>query len=274
MSEARHLTTRRGFIVGGGFGGVSLYALWAAYGAAPGPLALLGLGAGGHDTAPAEATAAAHGGHGGTAAGPTADEFRRAVAEFVERYRMPDGSVYPRPLAAAPALMAADHGQAMPMMTHGSHATGAGSHGASATSAGGTARDHASHGAGHGAPAPDQPAQHGAAQGRDSAATPAGAGGHGPDGPIDVYILAERFAYEPAHLRLDAGVAYRLRMMAADVSHGASIQLGHGSRMIRLRPDTVTEIEASFPRSGSYLVYCTVYCGAGHDLMQGRIDVV
>ena len=43
MNETRHFTTRRAFVAASGFGGISLYGLWAAYGAAPGPLALLGL---------------------------------------------------------------------------------------------------------------------------------------------------------------------------------------------------------------------------------------
>src|SRR5665647_941270 len=78
MNNKNHFTTRRGFIAASGFGGVSLYGLWAAYGAAPGPLALLGLG-GAHSEAeapgaaqPHDAPAApdGHGGHGAAAAGP------------------------------------------------------------------------------------------------------------------------------------------------------------------------------------------------------------
>ncbi|MCC6949077.1 MAG: hypothetical protein IT539_15035 [Bradyrhizobiaceae bacterium] len=203
----QHLTTRRGFIAGLGFGGVSLYGLWAAYGAAPGPLTLLGLNSHpGDDHGEAgHGTEAGHAGHGAAAHGSPADEFRRGLDEFVARYRLPDGIVHPRPL---------DQG----------------------------------HHAGHGA--------------------------HNDSGPLEVYLLAEKWFYEPAHLRLDAGAAYRFRMMAADVSHGASIQFGRGGRMIRLRPNVVAEMEATFERPGSFLVYCTVYCGQAHDFMQARIDVV
>ena len=87
-------------------------------------------------------------------------------------------------------------------------------------------------------------------------------------------MLAELWFYEPTHLRLDAGIPYTFRLMAADVPHGASIQFGRGARMIRLVPNTVTEIALTFDRPGSYLVYCTAYCGAGHDAMQARIDVI
>jgi heme/copper-type cytochrome/quinol oxidase subunit 2 len=210
-SAIEHFTTRRGFVAALGFGAVSLYGLWVAYGAAPGPLTLLGI-ANGHPDGEN-----GRGGHGAETDRPSAEEFRRLAAEFVNRYRMPDGSVYPRRLASRPT--AADAG-----------------------------------------------ARHG-----DSHAV---AGEHAGDDTLDVYLLAEKWFYEPAHLRLDARVPYRFRLMAADVSHGASIQFGRGSRMIRLRPNTVAEIGLTFTRPGNYLVYCTVYCGEAHDAMQARIEVV
>jgi heme/copper-type cytochrome/quinol oxidase subunit 2 len=155
------------------------------------------------------------------------DGFRRSAAEFIERYRMPDGSVYPRLLAPDPVANA-----------HAGHTMAA-------------------------APPADG---HGDAHG--------GAGAMAATQPIDVYLLAERWFYEPSDLRLDVGVDYRFRMLAADVSHGASIQFGSGARMIRLRPDTVAEMDVSFTSPGSYLVYCTVYCGQAHDVMQARIEVI
>jgi hypothetical protein len=249
MSLKPHFSTQRGFIAALGFGGVSLYALWAAYGAAPSPLSLLGLGhvhgdgdKGGHG-----------GGHGGPAGGPTTDEFRRMTAEFVERYLLPDGVVHPRPVPAA-------HDTMMPpglsgAMDHSAHdGTGGMAHTASAAKAAHGQDAHAGHGT-----------------------VPADAGQHTgkqDDGIRDVYLLAQKWSYEPAHLRVDLGVPHRFRMMAVDVSHGASIQFGRGGRMIRLRPNVLTEQEITFTRPGSYLLYCTLYCGPGHDTMQARIEVV
>lgn len=237
MSTNKHLTTRRGFVTAIGFGGVSLYGLWAAYGAAPGPLALLAPGDAHEEETP-------HGGGHGTASGggPTADEFRNMVAEFVERYGLPDGSVNPRRLALDPGTTMDSH--AMPAMHHNEPTA---------------------------PPSPEM--HHAAASSTEHSDGYSGADTH-LNSPIDVYLLAERWFYEPAYLRLDAGVPYRFRMMATDVSHGASIQFGRGGRMIRLRPDTLVEMETSFLRPGSYLVYCTVYCGGAHDVMQARIDVV
>jgi heme/copper-type cytochrome/quinol oxidase subunit 2 len=44
--------------------------------------------------------------------------------------------------------------------------------------------------------------------------------------------------------------------------------------MIRLGPGVETELQMTFTRPGSFLVYCTSYCGPGHDGMQARITVV
>jgi cytochrome c oxidase subunit II len=229
MSE-QHFTTRRGFIAAMGFGGVSLYGLWTAFGAAPGPLALLRARSSGSDTLSAsDAMANMDHGSAGSMASDAGAEFRAELERFMERYQMPDGSIYPRRNAGTvPALT--ESMAEMPAMKGMEHATG------QATS------DHGGSVDGH--------------------------------APIEVLLLAERWYYEPALLRLDAGQNYRFRMLAADVSHGASIQFGRGGRMIRLRPEIETAFEASFDRAGSYLVYCTVYCGQGHDLMQARIDVV
>ena len=93
------------------------------------------------------------------------------------------------------------------------------------------------------------------------------------DGPVDVYLMAFQWGYAPSVLRLETGVPYRFRMMAVDVAHGASLQLGRGGRIVRLRPGTRVEQELTFSRPGEYLLYCTVYCGLAHDRMQGRVIV-
>lgn len=240
MKNTTHFTTRRAFVTAAGFGGVSLYGLWAAYGAAPGPLALLGLDhAENSSHLPAQPTGAgAHAGHGAaTAGGPSAEEFSRMAAEFSERYRLPDGSVYPRRLPAQPSHSDDPH---------------AGHHMAAMAET----------------PAADPHAGH------NMAAAPTHANPTADAPPIDVLMTAGKWYYLPNTLRLDAGQAYRFRMMALDVSHGASIQFGTGGRMMRLQPGRVTETELVFQRPGRYLMHCTVYCGGAHDLMQATIEVV
>jgi heme/copper-type cytochrome/quinol oxidase subunit 2 len=225
------ITTRRGFVAAAGFGVVSLYLVWAGYGAAP-------LGPGDHEEPgtstggghPAEPTGGGHaaGDHSATGSAMSDDEFRRLTQAFVEQHKLPDGSVKPRRIAAAQPPEMDEH-------------TG---HGAMASHAAGDA------------PPPTATAM--------------------PDAngePVEVYLMAYQWGYAPSVLRLEAGVRYRFRMMAVDVAHGASIQLGRGGRIVRLRPGALVEQELTFTQPGEYLLYCTVYCGLPHDRMQGKIIV-
>lgn len=92
--------------------------------------------------------------------------------------------------------------------------------------------------------------------------------------PIDVLMTAGKWYYLPNLLRLDAGQAYRFRMMSVDIAHGASIQFGLGGRMMRLQPGRITEVAMTFQKPGRYPMVCTVYCGEAHQLMQATIAVV
>lgn len=228
MRDSVPVTSRRGFIGAASFSVISLYAVWAAFDAAPTTL---------FAEAHAEPTPDAAGGHGGhgAAAGPTTDDFRRQTESFIERYQLADGSV--RPIADQPVGEHAGHGStAMPMPMPMAMPMAPGAHG------------------GHGAAPASAPPPSAAA-------------------PIEVNLMAYQWGFAPDTLRLDAGQPYRFRMMAVDASHGASIRLGPASRIIRLRRGALTEQELTFTRPGSYLVYCTVYCGSAHDRMTGRIIV-
>lgn len=251
MLHRQHLTTRRAFITTLGFGGVALYGAWAAYGAAPLPFFHFFSKAAGIPSPQIEA-AQGHGGHG--AAGMmTPEEFLRRHEEFMAHFGQPDGSV-----ALGRAEVPAAHAVPQtPAVGHDMHATPQA-----------PAVDHDMHSA----------AQHGAADAHQPQA-PAH-DGHGtaladPSAtqPMDLYLHAYRFGFTPDDIRIEVGKPYRLRMMASDITHGASLQLGRGSRIIRLRPNVVSEQTITFNRPGPVLVYCTVFCGPAHDAMKARILV-
>lgn len=92
--------------------------------------------------------------------------------------------------------------------------------------------------------------------------------------PPEVYLLAQQWSFEPAWLKLRAGVAYKLKLMAADAAHGASLQLGPAGQIIRLPKGVPVERQFTFTTPGSYLLYCTVYCGEGHQYMSGKLEIV
>jgi len=91
--------------------------------------------------------------------------------------------------------------------------------------------------------------------------------------PLDVFMLAQQWSFDPPELHLRTGIPYRFRMMAVDAAHGASIQLGRGSHIIRLPKGILVEEELVFTEPGEYLLYCTIYCGEGHQFMNGKIQV-
>lgn len=213
----RHLTTRRGFISCVGFGVVSLYGLWAAYGAAPLSLSALGGEGGG-----------GHGGMGG--GGMTPEEFQELAEAFIEANELPDGSVKPRRMQMAAMNTDMDDMD----MTAGEDET---------------------------------------AHVEDEAAHVEDDAGHDEEEPIDVYIMASRYYYEPSVLRLDVNTPYRLRVMAMDTGHGASINMRAGSHIIRGPARKLIEKEVTFTAPGEYMVYCTVFCGEGHDMMRSKIIV-
>jgi heme/copper-type cytochrome/quinol oxidase subunit 2 len=176
-------------------------------------------------------------------AGAASEEFSRRTTEFIERFKLPDGTVYPRRLPAT---------ELPPADPHAGHDM--------ATMDAAPADPHAGH---------DMAAMADPHAGHDMATM-----AEAPAGPMDVLMMAGKWYYAPNALRLDAGQTYRLRIMAMDVIHGASIQFGHGAKMMRLQPGRVAETQLTFTRPGRYLMHCTVYCGDAHDFMQATLEVV
>ncbi len=233
-AAGKHLTTRRGFVAAMSFGVVSLYGLWAAYGAAP---TNLDFGAG------ETGGGMEHGGGGGM----PGDEFRRLAERFIEENSLPDGSV--KPGAGAMAAGPPDAHDAPGGLAEGANAAAA------------------TDGHGMAAMVDENPeGGHGMAE---------AAGGHEMATAMRpvVYMMCDAWSYQPGLLRLTRDVPYRFRMMALDTDHGASISMGQGSRIIRLRRNVLVEQNITFTAAGAYPVYCTVYCGQAHDYMRGMIVV-
>lgn len=252
MSDKPSFSTRRGFVGISSLAVLSLYGLWVGLGA--GPNILQGHSDEGEDSDGGHG--GGHGGHGGAPQGPSPEEFRRQVEAFVTRFRQPDGSVAPGFLAGAGEASDAGHDHS---------ATPRGDAEDDHAKMGHTADEHAAHVA-QGVAAQHHPADadHPPAFASEAAAE---------EGTVDVYLMAYQWGFEPSFLRLEAGQPYRFRMMAVDSSHGAAIQLGSGSLITRLRQGVLVEREITFTQSGTFMIYCTVYCGVMHDRMAGKIVV-
>jgi heme/copper-type cytochrome/quinol oxidase subunit 2 len=112
------------------------------------------------------------------------------------------------------------------------------------------------------------------ASGHDSTNSATGSASHDAGSAArDVYLLAQQWSFEPAVLRLGVNQAYRFRMMAVDAAHGASLQLGTAGHIIRLPKGALVERQLTITKPGEYLLYCTMYCGEGHQFMSGKIIV-
>lgn len=306
-SPRRHFTTRWGFVVTVGFAVISLYFVWAAYDAAPTSFKFLS------EAQAVGGSGAIHGGHGGAGGGMTPDDFRLRTEAFIEKFSLPDGSVEPRRHAesefgrdAGPgdaghgdddqtALAPARHGDEVMTDEHqmgrvgtpigllelvaGYRAYTAGEISAQAFTAvqrqaiaGARERSMRTTGERHQAAESEPvvvPPAHDEAEAEHGGASP----GQDDAEPIDIYMMAMRYAYEPEVLRLEADVPYRFRIMSMDANHGASINVGFAGHIMRRPARTMAEMTMTFTEPGEYLVYCTVYCGLGHDMMKGKIIV-
>ena len=254
-----HLTTRRGFVTGLSFGVLSLYGLWAAYGAAPTSISFLSNDEGG---------GMAGMGHGG-GGGPTPEEFRDLTEKFIEANQLPDGRVKPVRNALAGKSMTGEMGKEHVGEKAKEH-VGKEENVGEKAHVGEEANEHAGEGAHAGEEVKEPAGKHDM---QDMPGMKAEDEHDGKDRPVEVYLVAARYGYTPSVLRLEHNVKYRFKIMAVDAVHGASINFGVGGRMIRCPPMTQVEIDMTFTKPGNLLVYCTVYCGEGHDLMHGKIIV-
>jgi len=87
-----------------------------------------------------------------------------------------------------------------------------------------------------------------------------------------IKILARRFTFSPNQLTLKKGAPVVLELSTADVLMGfsvpdfqirADILPGKGARL-RLTPDKV----------GTFVFLCDIFCGSGHETMNGTLNVV
>jgi hypothetical protein len=67
------------------------------------------------------------------------------------------------------------------------------------------------------------------------------------------------------------GETYRFLLSSTDVQHGFSMQPDNVN--LQVVPGYVTAITLTPKASGTYHIVCNEYCGPGHHIMLGRIEV-
>ncbi len=87
-----------------------------------------------------------------------------------------------------------------------------------------------------------------------------------------IAVSAQRFEYSPAHLTLKKGVPVELQLTSRDVLMGLNIP------ELNVRGDMevgkLTRVRFTPQKTGTFVFLCDVFCGTGHERMQGTVTVV
>ena len=86
-----------------------------------------------------------------------------------------------------------------------------------------------------------------------------------------VRIVARRFEFVPSEVHLKKGVAAVLELTSADVPMGFSAP--DFKARADVLPGTISRVRITPDKSGSFGFVCDVFCGSGHEDMQGTIIV-
>lgn len=87
-----------------------------------------------------------------------------------------------------------------------------------------------------------------------------------------IKLSAQRFAYSPAHFTVKKGLPVELELTSRDVLMGLNIP-DFNVREDML-PGKVTRVRFVPDKTGTFTFLCDIFCGSGHERMQGTITVV
>jgi cytochrome c oxidase subunit 2 len=86
-----------------------------------------------------------------------------------------------------------------------------------------------------------------------------------------IKVTARRFSYSPGNLKLKRGEPVVLELTSADVL------MGFNAPDFQVRTDIVpgkiTRVRLTPDKEGTFTFLCDVFCGSGHETMNGTITV-
>ena len=92
-----------------------------------------------------------------------------------------------------------------------------------------------------------------------------------PDARV-VRIEASKFRYDPPTVTLKRGEPVVLELTSSDRSHGFKlVELGID---VKILPGEVTQVRVQPDTAGKFFFACDVFCGSGHEEMEGQIVVI
>ncbi|HZE59025.1 MAG TPA: cupredoxin domain-containing protein [Burkholderiales bacterium] len=87
-----------------------------------------------------------------------------------------------------------------------------------------------------------------------------------------IKITAKRFDYTPGNLTLKKGEAVVFEFTSKDVLMG--FNLPDFNLRADIIPDKVTRVRFVPDKTGTFTFLCDIFCGTGHENMNGKITVV
>ena len=87
-----------------------------------------------------------------------------------------------------------------------------------------------------------------------------------------VTITAHRFAYEPNLITVKKGQPVTIEISSSDRLHGFVLS-AFGIRL-DASPDGKNRVTFTPQQTGTFLFHCDVFCGDGHEDMEGHLVVV
>jgi cytochrome c oxidase subunit 2 len=93
-----------------------------------------------------------------------------------------------------------------------------------------------------------------------------------PARPRVIKIVAKRFEYTPSHVTLKKSEPVILELTTRDVVMG--FKLPDFNLRADMVPDKVTRVPFVPDKTGTFIFLCDIFCGSGHEEMQGSLTVV
>lgn len=87
-----------------------------------------------------------------------------------------------------------------------------------------------------------------------------------------IKIVARRFTYSPNHLTLKKGVPVIIELTSADVLMGFNVP--DFQARADIMPGRVARVRLVPDKAGTFTFLCDIFCGSGHETMNGTITVV
>ena len=87
-----------------------------------------------------------------------------------------------------------------------------------------------------------------------------------------IRVVAKRFDFTPSTIQLRKGVPAVLEFTTLDVPMG--FNLPDFNARGDILPGKVTRLRVVPDKSGTFVVLCDIFCGSGHEEMNGKLVVV